>query len=168
MQFGNEFERILVSLLAVATGVLLIYLAIQGPLFLGHIRYKTAAVINNQIVGQDVVNLFLLSLISIAGGIALWLRKPIAKYLLITTPLYLIYLRPELHHRLGMEFPRLHRQQREIFFPFPVHPGRGPAGHALFALGLSQGPRRPLQQKRTRRLFRRCWSFSCWSSPPCG
>jgi hypothetical protein len=100
--FGNEFERILVSLLAVATGVMLIYLAIQGPLFLGRIHYKTAAVINNQLVGQDLVNLFLLSVISIAGGIALWLRKPIARYLLITTPLYLIYY--VLSYTIGWEW----------------------------------------------------------------
>ena len=67
--FGNEFERILVGLLAVVTGLLLIYLAVQGPLLLGAIHYKSAAVINNQIIGQDVVNLFLLSLISLAGGL---------------------------------------------------------------------------------------------------
>jgi hypothetical protein len=65
--FGCKFERIAVGLLAVVTGVLLIYLAIQGPLFLGAIRYKTDPLINNQIIGQDAVNLFLLSLISLAG-----------------------------------------------------------------------------------------------------
>lgn len=100
--FGNEFERILVGLLAVATGAMLIYLAIQGPLFLGRIHYRTAAAINNQLVGQDLVNLFLLSVISIAGGIALWLRKPVAKYLLITTPLYLIYY--VLSYTIGWEW----------------------------------------------------------------
>ena len=76
--FGSEFERILVGLLAVATGALLIYLAIQGPLFLGRIRYKIDPVLNNQVIGQDLVNLFLLSVISIAGGVALWLRRPVA------------------------------------------------------------------------------------------
>ncbi len=81
---------------------MLIYLAIQGPLFLGRIRYRTAAVINNQLMGQDLVNLFLLSVISIAGGIALWLRKPIARYLLITTPLYLIYY--VLSYTIGWEW----------------------------------------------------------------
>jgi hypothetical protein len=89
--FGNEFERILVSILALATGLTLIYLAVQGPLFLGHIRYKTAAVINNQIVAQDLVNLLLMSVILLAGGVALCFKKAIAKYLLIMTPLYLIY-----------------------------------------------------------------------------
>ena len=103
--FGNEFERILVGLLAVATGAILIYLAVQGPLLLGAIRYKTAAVIHNQLIGQDLVNLFLLSVISIAGGIALWLKKPVAKYVLITTPLYLIYY--VLSYTIGWEWSSL-------------------------------------------------------------
>ncbi|MCX5841794.1 MAG: hypothetical protein NTY16_10165, partial [Deltaproteobacteria bacterium] len=116
--FGSEFERILVGLLAVITGVLLVYLAIQGPLFLGHISYKSAPVINNQIVGQDVVNLFLLSAISIFGGIALWFRKPVAKYLLIATPLYLIYL--VLSYTIGWEWssPAYSGNSEKYFFHF--------------------------------------------------
>lgn len=118
--FGNEFERILVGLLAVATGAMLIYLAIQGPLFLGRIHYRTAAAINNQLVGQDLVNLFLLSVISIAGGIALWLRKPVAKYLLITTPLYLIYY--VLSYTIGWEWSSSrysgNNEQYTFFFLF--------------------------------------------------
>jgi hypothetical protein len=116
--FGNEFERIAVGLLAVVTGVLLIYLAIQGPLFLGNIHYKSAPVIDNQIIGQDVVNLFLLSLISIAGGIALWLRKAIAKYLLLSTPLYLIYF--VLSYTIGCEWssPIYSGNSEKYFFHF--------------------------------------------------
>jgi len=116
--FGNEFERILVGLLAVATGAVLIYLAVQGPLFLGAIRYKTAAVVNNQLIGQDLVNLFLLSVISIAGGIALWLRKPVATYLLITTPLYLIYY--VLSYTIGWEWssPAYTGNSEKFFFYF--------------------------------------------------
>jgi uncharacterized membrane protein YgdD (TMEM256/DUF423 family) len=101
-EFGSEFERLFVGLLAVATGGLLIYLAIQGPLFRGVIRYQTHPLILNQIIGQDAVNLFLLSVISLSGGIALWLRKPVAKYLLITTPLYLIYY--VLSYTIGWEW----------------------------------------------------------------
>jgi hypothetical protein len=100
--FVNEFERILVGALAVATGLALIYLAVQGPLFLNHIRYKTATVVYNQIIGQDLVNLFLLSLISITGGVALFLRKALAKYMLIMTPLYLIYY--VLSYTIGWEW----------------------------------------------------------------
>jgi hypothetical protein len=116
--FGSEFERILVGLLAVVTGFLLIYLAVQGPLFLSHIRYMTHPVINNQIIGQDVVNLFLLSAISLAGGIALWLRKAVAKYLLLMTPLYLIYF--VLSYTIGWEWssPLYSGNSETYFFHF--------------------------------------------------
>ena len=100
--FGTSFERIFVSLLAIATGIILIYLAAEGPLLLNHIQYKTADIINNQIVGQDIINMFLLSPLLIAGGISLYLRKSIAPYLLIVTPLYLIYF--VLSYTLGCEW----------------------------------------------------------------
>jgi hypothetical protein len=89
--FGSPFERIFVGALAVMAGLTLAYLAARGPLFSGPIRYKTAAVINNQLIAQDAVNLFLLAPILIAGGIALFLGRRIARDLLIATPLYLIY-----------------------------------------------------------------------------
>jgi len=100
--FGTPFERIFVTFIAIATGITLIYLAIEGPLFLHHIRYKTAEVINNQLVGQDIVNMFILSPILIIGGIALFFRKQISKYLLIMTPLYLIYF--VLSYTIGCEW----------------------------------------------------------------
>lgn len=117
-EFGSNFERTLIGLLAVITGVLLIYLAVQGPLFLGNIRYKSAPVIDNQIIGQDVVNLFLLSLISIIGGIALWLRRTVAKYLLLLTPLYLIYF--VLSYTIGWEWssPVYTGNSEKYFFHF--------------------------------------------------
>jgi hypothetical protein len=100
--FGTPFERIFVTFLSIATGLTLIFLAIQGPLFLHHIKYKTAEVINNQLLGQDIVNMFILSPILIFGGITLFLRKQISKYLLITTPLYLIYF--VLSYTIGWEW----------------------------------------------------------------
>src|ERR1035437_1313090 len=100
--FGNSFERIFVALISIATGIILIYLAIEGPLFLQHIKYKTAKIINNQLAGQDIVNIFLLSPILIVGGVALFFKKRISKYLLITTPLYLIYF--VLSYTIGWEW----------------------------------------------------------------
>ena len=100
--FGNSFERIFVAILSVMTGLILIYLAISGPLFLNLIHYKTADVINNQLVGQDIVNLFVLSPVLIIGGIALFFRKHSARYLLIITPLYLIYY--VLSYTIGWEW----------------------------------------------------------------
>jgi hypothetical protein len=100
--FGTRFERIFVTLISIATGITLIYLAIQGPLFLHNIKYKTAEVINNQLVGQDFVNMFILSPILIIGGITLFFKKRISKYLLIITPLYLIYF--VLSYTIGFEW----------------------------------------------------------------
>lgn len=100
--FGNTFERIFVALLSIAAGFILISLAIEGPLVLHHIRYKTAEVIKNQLVGQDIVNLLLLSPILIIGGVALLFRKRISKYLLMMTPLYLIYF--VLSYTIGLEW----------------------------------------------------------------
>ena len=59
--WGNSFERIFVATLSIATGTILIYLAVLGPLILDIIKYKTADVVNNQLVGQDIINLILLS-----------------------------------------------------------------------------------------------------------
>ncbi len=100
--FGSPFERAFVGVLSVLTGAVLVYLAIQGPLFLNAIRYKTAEVISNQLVGQDAVNAFLLSPILVIGGIALLFKKRIAKFLLVATPLFLIYY--ALSYTVGWEW----------------------------------------------------------------
>jgi hypothetical protein len=100
--FGSSFERISVACISIATGLILIYLALLGPMFLGHITYKTHEIVNNQLVGQDAVNLFLLSPLLIVGGFALLLRKRMARYLLIMTPLYLIYF--VLSYTIGWEW----------------------------------------------------------------
>jgi hypothetical protein len=100
--FGNSFERIFVALLAIATGITLIYLAIEGPLLFHHVKYKTADIINNQLVGQDIVNLFLLSPVLIIGGVTLFFKRRISRYLLLTTPLYLIYF--VLSYTIGWEW----------------------------------------------------------------
>jgi hypothetical protein len=100
--FGSPFERTFVASIAIITGVVLIYLAIEGPSFLSHIRYKTPGINNNQIVAQDLVNVLLLSPLLIVGGIALFFRKTIARYLLMMTPLYLIYY--VLSYTLGLEW----------------------------------------------------------------
>ena len=100
--FGNSFERYFVTFLSIAAGITLIYLAIEGPLFLQHIQYKTADIINNQIIGQDIINMFLLSPLLIAGGITLFFRKRISPYLLILTPIYLIYF--VLSYTIGCEW----------------------------------------------------------------
>jgi hypothetical protein len=100
--FGTPFERIFMGFMSIITGIILIFLAIKGPLFLNQIKYKTAEILNNQLIGQDLVNLFLLSVILIASGVALFFKKQISKYLLIVTPLYLIYY--VLSYTIGWEW----------------------------------------------------------------
>ena len=102
LAFGSPFERIFVGIVAIVTGLSLIYLAVQGPLVRNAITYKTAAVISNQLVGQDVVNLVLLAPLLLAAGVLLLLRRPLARYLLIATPLFLIYY--ALSYTIGWEW----------------------------------------------------------------
>ncbi|OGS22297.1 MAG: hypothetical protein A2252_04870 [Elusimicrobia bacterium RIFOXYA2_FULL_39_19] len=118
--FRNSFERIFTAIISILTGLILIYLAIQGPLFLHHIKYKTADIINNQLIGQDIVNISVISLILIIGGITLFYRKKAAPYLLITTPLYLIYY--VLSYTLGCEWSSINytgnSEQYTFYFLF--------------------------------------------------
>jgi hypothetical protein len=100
--FGSPFERVFVGLVALATALVLVYLAVQGPLVRGVLTYKTAAIVNNQLLGQDAVNLALMAPLLLAAGVLLLLRKPLAKYLLIATPLFLIYY--ALSYTIGWEW----------------------------------------------------------------
>jgi hypothetical protein len=100
--FGSAFERIFVGLVAGAAGLALIFLSIQGPLIRGAITYRTAPVINNQLAGQDAVNLILMSPLLLAGGTLLLLRRTVSKYLLIATPLFLFYY--ALSYTIGWEW----------------------------------------------------------------
>lgn len=100
--FGTEFERLFAACLAFGVGIALVYLALLGPLWLNQIQYKTAAIINNQLLGQDAVNLVLLAPISILAGVLLLLKQKLAKYLLMLLPLYLIYF--ALSYTIGWEW----------------------------------------------------------------
>jgi hypothetical protein len=101
-RFGTTFERVAVSILAVVSGLVLVYLALQGPLYRNLITYKTAHVVNNQLIGQDLVNMYLLGPMLIIGGVTLFAMKEISRYLLISTPLYLIYY--VLSYTIGWEW----------------------------------------------------------------
>ncbi len=99
---GSKFERIFIGLIAIGAGIVLIYLSVIGPLILGLIKYRTPEVINNQLVGQDLINMIIVGPLLLAGGVLLWLRKTLAKYLLILTPLFLIYF--ALSYTIGWEW----------------------------------------------------------------
>ncbi len=115
---GSSFERIFIGLIAILAGIILIYLAVMGPLITGTIKYRTAEDINNQLIGQDLVNLVVLASILIAGGVLLLRRKNAAKYLLLTTPLFLIYY--AISYTIGWEWssPRYSGNNERYFFYF--------------------------------------------------
>ena len=113
-----DIERITVSLLCIFSGIILIYLAICGPLVLNILTYKTAETGIFQIMGQDLVNLFLLSSLLIGSGITLFLKKKIALFLIISHPLYLIYY--VLSYTVGLEWssPTLSGNSEKYTFYF--------------------------------------------------
>jgi hypothetical protein len=96
------FEKYFIGIIALFSGFVLIYLSISGPFFLDIIKYKTSLSSISQIKGQDLINLFILSPLLLIGGTALLLNKKIARYILILTPVYLIYY--ALSMGLGMEW----------------------------------------------------------------
>src|SRR5512137_2459511 len=118
LTFGSPFERIFVGLVAAMAGVVLVYLAVQGPLVRGVMTFKAASVISNQLVGQDAVNLVLLAPLLIIGAVALFARKTWAKDLLIATPLFLIYY--AISYTIGWEWssPAYTGNNERYFFYF--------------------------------------------------
>jgi hypothetical protein len=113
--FGTNFERVFIGCLAILTGLMLAYLAIQGPLFLNYIQYKTHQLVINQLIGQDAVNLFLLCPMLILGGFLLLRKKLFAKYLLIMTPLFLMYY--SISYAMGWEWmAQQYRGNSEKYF----------------------------------------------------
>ncbi|MDI6846489.1 MAG: hypothetical protein QME28_10195 [Candidatus Saccharicenans sp.] len=116
--YGSDFERIFIGLMAILAGITLIYLAISGPLVYGEIKYRTPEAINNQLIGQDMINLAVLAPLLITGGILLLLRKNAARYLLTATPLFLIYY--ALSYTIGWEWssPQYQGNNEKYFFYF--------------------------------------------------
>lgn len=98
----SNYERIFISSLAVASGFIIAFLSIMGPLILHKITYRTAQSGIYQIQGQDFANLLLISPLLIIGGVLLLLRKEVYRYLLILTPINVIYY--VLSYTLGMEW----------------------------------------------------------------
>jgi hypothetical protein len=76
---------------AIVCGLVLIAIAVLGPLMLGDIHYRTSQSGIWQTEGNDIVNLVLIApLLLIGGGLEL-ARKKSSKYFLILTPITLMY-----------------------------------------------------------------------------
>ena len=116
--FGNRFERSLAGWLAVFSGLMLAWLAIRGPLCQNFISYKTHPLVVNQLLGQDAVNLFLISPLLVVAGILLLRRKRTGKYLLLMTPLFLMYY--AISYMMGWEWmaKEYYGNSEKYFFHF--------------------------------------------------
>ncbi|TFG07162.1 hypothetical protein EU538_09150 [Candidatus Thorarchaeota archaeon] len=96
------FERYFVGLLALLIGITVIAVSFMGPLVLGVIQHRTSPSGVYQIIGQDLADMLLLGPLCMIGGILFLLEKPQAKYILVLTPVALIY--KGLTYGLGQEY----------------------------------------------------------------
>ena len=76
---------------AIICGIILIAIAVLGPLMLGNIHYRTSQSAIWQIEGNDIVNLVLIAPLLLIGGALELARKRSSKYFLILTPITLMY-----------------------------------------------------------------------------
>lgn len=116
--WGLPMERIAAALTTILTGIILIWLAVEGPLIRGVLTYKTAPTAVYQIMGQDLVNLMLLGPLAVLTSILLFLKKNLARYLLLSFPLYIIYF--VLTYTVGLEWssPLYSGNSEQYFYPF--------------------------------------------------
>lgn len=89
---GEELlPRTFVGAVAVAMSVALFALGAMGPLWLGWIQYRTSQSSLWQIMGADVVNMAFIAPVLMVGGVLHLMGRPGSKYLLILTPVTLMY-----------------------------------------------------------------------------
>lgn len=87
----NLIPWYVVGITAIICAVTLIIIAFLGPVSQGIIQYRTSQSGIWQIAGQDLANLVLIAPILLIGGILCLARKASSKYLLILTPITLMY-----------------------------------------------------------------------------
>jgi hypothetical protein len=85
------FEQYAVGSVAVLVGLAIGAVSILGPLALDLIRYRWSAYSILIVAGQDLIHLFLIAPICLAGGSLRIIGSPRSKYLLVAVGPYLIY-----------------------------------------------------------------------------
>ncbi|QEE17528.1 hypothetical protein DSAG12_03365 [Promethearchaeum syntrophicum] len=98
----QTYDRSLLGITSIICGIIIVVLAILGPLFLNIINYKTSQSGIWQVLGQDLANLILLAPICIVGGILHLKKREAAKYFLILPAITLIYT--GLSYGIGQEW----------------------------------------------------------------
>ncbi len=87
----RKFEFYFVAVLAILSGIVMIYISVMGPLLADKIQYKTSLSAIYQLQGQDIANIVFLAPLYIIAGVLMFCKKEIYKYLLILPPLSVIY-----------------------------------------------------------------------------
>lgn len=96
------FERYFTGLVAFVCSIVLVLIALWGPLGLGLMQHRTSQSGIYQLMGQDLVDLILIVPILVIGGILLIMNREGAKYFLILPPITLIYT--GLSYGIGQEW----------------------------------------------------------------
>lgn len=96
------FERYVVGCTAILCAVVLVLIAILGPLGLGIMEHRTSQSGVYQLMGQDLADLLLLTPLLLIGGILHLMKRDSSKYFLILTPITLIYT--GLSYGIGQEW----------------------------------------------------------------
>lgn len=96
------FERYTVGFTAILCVLVLVIVAILGPLGLGIMEHRTSQSGVYQTTGQDLANLLLLTPILLIGGVLHLRKRDSSKYFLILTSITLIYT--GLSYGIGQEW----------------------------------------------------------------
>jgi hypothetical protein len=80
-----------VATIAIICAVALALMAALGPLGIGMIHYRTSQSGIWQIEGNDLSNLILMVPLLLVGGVLQFAKKSASKYLLVLTPITLMY-----------------------------------------------------------------------------
>jgi hypothetical protein len=88
---GDLIPWYVTGAVAIICAAVLLTMAALGPSGTGDIEYRTSQSGLWQVMGQDLADLFLLAPLLLVGGVMQLMRKDAAKYLLVLTPLTLMY-----------------------------------------------------------------------------
>jgi hypothetical protein len=98
----ETFERYAIGLVAIACGIILVSIAILGPLGTEMMVHRSSQSAVYQTMGQDLVGMLLMAPLLFAGGILHIAKRDVSKYFLILTPITLLYT--GLSYGIGQEW----------------------------------------------------------------
>ena len=105
-----------IGVVAIICAAVLLALALLGPLGSGSIVYRSSESAIMQVEGNDISNLFLMVPLLLIGGVLALMRRDGAKYLLVLTPITLMYY--ALSVGIGQEWASVPGNVERYFFLF--------------------------------------------------